>query len=91
MGIARSLQANRALKVAGNYQECREAAKAHDERKGLDRWRRRDHSQQYDYMSIRAHLERLRSLQARHDYRGLLYTLNQGIHSAMGWMGRAGL
>ena len=51
----------------------------------------RDHSQQYDYVSIRTRLDRLRSLKASHDHRGLLYTLNEGIHGNMGGMGRAGL
>jgi TAG lipase / steryl ester hydrolase / phospholipase A2 / LPA acyltransferase len=91
MGIATQFQSKRALKAAGSYQEWREAAEAYDKRKGLDRWRRRDHSQQYDYVSIRTRLDRLRSLKARHDHRGLLYTLNEGIHGNMGGMGRAGL
>ena len=64
---------------------------AWDSHKGLDRWRRQDHSSQYDYVSIRTRLDRLRSLKARHDQRGLLYTLNEGIHGNMGGMGRAGL
>ena len=91
MGIATQLQAKRALKGAENYQQWRDAAEAYDKRKGLDRWRQRDHSQQYDYVSIRTRLDRLRSLKARHDHRGLLYTLNEGIHGNMGGMGRAGL
>ena len=40
MAIATQLQAKRALKGAGSYQEWREAAEAYDRRKGLDRWRR---------------------------------------------------
>ncbi len=91
MGIAMELRAKKALKSAASYQEWREAAEAYDKRKGLDRWRRRDHSQQYDYVSIRTRLDRLRSLKARRDHRGLLYTLNEGIHGNMGGMGRAGL
>ncbi|MEP1470803.1 MAG: DUF3336 domain-containing protein [Halieaceae bacterium] len=91
MGIATRLQVKRALKGAQNYHEWRDAAEAYDKRKGLDRWRQRDQSQQYDYVSIRTRLDRLRSLHARHDHRGLLYTLNEGIHGNMGGMGRAGL
>ncbi len=91
MLIGTQLQLRRALKGAGNYQEWSEAARAWDQQKGLDRWRRRDHSRQYDYVSIRTRLDRLRSLKARHDTRGLLYTLNEGIHGNMGGMGRAGL
>jgi NTE family protein len=91
VGIVKQLQAKRALKGAGSYQEWRQVAEAYDKRKGLDRWRRRDHSQQYDYVSIRTRLDRLRSLKARREDRGLLYTLNEGIHGNMGGMGRAGL
>lgn len=91
MLVGTQSQIRRALKGAGSYQEWREAARAWDAQKGLDRWRRRDHSQQYDYVSIRTRLDRLRSLKARHDSRGLLYTLNEGIHGNMGGMGRAGL
>ena len=91
MPIGTQSQIRRALKTARNYQEWSEAARAWDAHKGLDRWRRRDHSKQYDYVSIRARLDRLRGLNARRDNRGLLYTLNEGIHGNMGGMGRSGL
>jgi TAG lipase/steryl ester hydrolase/phospholipase A2/LPA acyltransferase len=89
--VRTQLQLKRALKNAGSYQEWLEAAEAYDKHRGLDRWRRRDQSRQYDYVSIRRRLDQLRSLKARHDTRGLLYTLNEGIHGNMGGMGRAGL
>lgn len=91
MLIGTQLQLKRDLKNATSYQEWLEAAEAWDRHKGLDRWRRADHSRQYDYVSIRTRLDRLRSLKARHDSRGLLFTLNEGIHGNMGGMGRAGL
>jgi len=91
MAIGTQLQIKRALKGAGSYQKWREAADTYDRQKGLDRWRRRDHSRQYDYVSIRTRLDKLRILKARKDHRGLLYTLNEGIHGNMGGMGRAGL
>jgi len=91
MHIGTQRQIRRALKNAGSYQEWREAAQAWDARKGLDHWRQRDTSRQYDYVSIRTRLDRLRSLKMRHDNRGMLYTLNEGIHGNMGGMGRAGL
>ena len=84
-------QIRRALKNAGSYEEWLAAAEAHDRAKGLDRWRERDHSRQYDYASIRIRLDRLRSLNRRRDNRGLLHALNEGIHGNMGGMGRAGL
>ncbi|MFK7731501.1 MAG: DUF3336 domain-containing protein [Pseudomonadales bacterium] len=89
--MAKEQQLTRALKNAESYQQWQEAAHAIDKHKGLDRWRKQDQSRQYDYVSIRARLDRLRSLNARHNSRGLLYTLNEGIHGNMGGMGRAGL
>ncbi len=89
--MGKEQQLERALKNASSYQEWRAAAQAHDKHKGLDRWRKQEQCQQYDYVSIRERLDRLRSLKARHNNRGLLYTLNEGIHGNMGGMGRAGL
>ncbi|WP_438952547.1 DUF3336 domain-containing protein [Porticoccus sp.] len=91
MGMATQRQIRRALKSAQSYQAWRAAAEEWDGEKDLDRWRRQDHSQQYDYVSIRSRLDRLRSLKVRQDNRGLLYALNEGIHGNMGGMGRAGL
>ncbi len=81
----------RALDGAESYEEWREAAEAMDRHRGNDRWRLRDQSSQFDYVSIRFRLDRLRSLRARHDYRGLLFTLNEGIHGNMGGMGKSSL
>jgi NTE family protein len=50
-----------------------------------------DQTSLYDYTQIRLRLDRLRSLRARHDYHGLLFTLNEGIHGNMGGMGRSSL
>ena len=81
----------RALKHADSYEEWLSAAHTWDEYKGLDRWRKKDATNQYDHVSIRIRLDRLQSLRARHDIKGLLYTLNEGIHGNMGGMGKAGL
>lgn len=91
MLVVTNLQLKRSLKQAGSYPDWREAARVYDESNGLDRWRRRDQTGQYDYGSIRQRLDRLRFLKARNDTRGLLYTLNEGIHGNMGGMGGAGL
>lgn len=80
-----------AMNSAENYEEWRDAAAAYDERSGLQRWKRKDQSRDYDYVSIRHRLDRLRSLRARHDYPGLLFTLNEGIHGNVGGMGRSQL
>jgi predicted acylesterase/phospholipase RssA len=81
----------KALSAASSYVEWREAAKAWDHKQGHDRWRLRDQSSQFDYVSIRLRLDRLRALRARHDNRALLYTLGEGIHGNMGGMGKATL
>lgn len=81
----------KAMDKAENYDEWKDAALAHDRASGNDKWRMRDQSSQFDNVSIRIRLDRLRSLRARHDYRGLLFTLNEGIHGNMGGMGKASL
>lgn len=50
-----------------------------------------DQSMRYDYVSIRVRLDRLRAMRARHDNKGLLFTLNEGIHGNMGGMGNESL
>ena len=74
-----------------DYVEWRDSAIEHDELSGQKRWREVDQTTQYDYVQIRLRLDRLRSLRARHDYQGLLFTLNEGIHGNMGGMGRSSL
>ena len=81
----------RSLKRADSYEEWMAAALAYDKYNGLDRWREKDQTRQYDHVSIRTRLDSLQSLKARHDIKGLLYTLNEGIHGNMGGMGKAGL
>jgi NTE family protein len=81
----------RTMEKARSYDEWREAAIAHDELSGQKRWREIDQTSQYDYTQIRLRLDRLRSLRARHDYHGLLFTLNEGIHGNMAGMGRSSL
>ncbi|MEH6590935.1 MAG: DUF3336 domain-containing protein [Halioglobus sp.] len=74
-----------------SYEEWCEYAIEHDELSGQKRWRQVDQTSQYDYAQIRLRLDRLRSLRARHDYHGLMFTLNEGIHGNMGGMGRSTL
>ncbi len=81
----------RTMEKARSYDEWREAAIEHDEVSGQKRWREIDQTSQYDYTQIRLRLDRLRSLRARHDYHGLLFTLNEGIHGNMAGMGRSSL
>jgi NTE family protein len=91
MSFLQTRKYSKAMDQAENYDQWKEAALAHDQATGMDRWRLRDQSTQFDNVSIRIRLDRLRSLQARHDYRGLLFTLNEGIHGNMGGMGKSSL
>jgi TAG lipase/steryl ester hydrolase/phospholipase A2/LPA acyltransferase len=77
------------MAAAENYVDWTEAAQEHDQLTGQKRWRDVDQSTQYDYNEIRLRLDRLRSLRSRHDYPGLLFALNEGIHGNMGGMGRS--
>jgi TAG lipase/steryl ester hydrolase/phospholipase A2/LPA acyltransferase len=81
----------KALEQATCYDEWQQAALAFDASNGLDRWRIEETSSQYDNVSIRARLSKLQSLRANSDYRGLLFTLNEGIHGNMGGMGKSSL
>jgi TAG lipase/steryl ester hydrolase/phospholipase A2/LPA acyltransferase len=78
-----------AVEQANSYDEWLEAATAYDDKLGHTRWKAYDQSSQYDFVSIRQRLDELRSLRARHDHRGLLFTLNEGIHGNMGGMGKS--
>ena len=81
----------RTMDKCSSYEDWRAAAVEHDELSGKRRWREIDQTSQYDYAQIRLRLDRLRSLRARHDHHGLLFTLNEGIHGNMGGIGRSSL
>jgi NTE family protein len=92
VGNSRKLKKlERTMNKARSYDEWRQAAIEHDELSGKRRWREVDQTTQYDYAQIRLRLDRIRSLRARHDHHGLLFTLNEGIHGNMGGMGRSSL
>jgi NTE family protein len=84
-------QLSKQLNRAETYEGWLELAATHDAASGMQRWREVDQTNLYDYASIRRRLDRLRSLRARHDDVGLLYTLNEGIHGNMGGMGSSKL
>src|SRR5690606_14667380 len=81
----------RQMASCNSYEEWRAAALEHDDLSGMRRWREVDQTRQYDYVQIRLRLDRLRSLRARQDYQGLLFTLNEGIHGNIEGMGRSTL
>ena len=64
-----------AMNTAESYEQWKEAAQGYDTATGMDRWRARDQSTQFDNVAIRIRLDRLRSMRARHDHRGLLFNL----------------
>ncbi len=88
MIVSRQKKLVREMNRAESYEEWRHAAAALDTATGNQRWRQIDQSRHFDYVSIRLRLDRLRSLRARHDYAGLLYTLNEGIHGNVDGIGR---
>ncbi len=79
----------KAMDSAASYDEWKEAAIALDAKTGADRWRFVEQSRNYDHVSIRARLEQLRAFRAEQDDRGLLFSLNEGIHGNLGGMGRS--
>lgn len=81
-----SLRSETALARASSYAEWSEAARELDRRSGKAAWRARDTSEHYDHRSIRRRLERLQELRKAGDNRGLLFTLNEGIHGNMDGM-----
>lgn len=91
MGMRALRKIEKAMAGAETYEDWRDAAQSHDRESGNERWKRNDQSRDYDYVSIRHRLDGLRSLRARHDYPGLLFTLNEGIHGNVGGMGNSEL
>jgi len=91
MGVLSSKKFEKAMAQAHSYEVWLEAATDYDKAAGDYRWRLMDQSRRYDYVSIRIRLDRLRAMRARHDARGLLFTLNEGIHGNMGGMGNSRL
>nr|MBP6555542.1 DUF3336 domain-containing protein [Novosphingobium sp.] len=86
MMLSPSLHTETAMAKAETYAEWSEAAREQDRRNGKVAWREKDQSEHYDYRSIRRRLERLLALRAAGDNKGLLFSLNEGIHGNMDGM-----
>lgn len=82
-----TLSADRDLTTAADYDGWAKAAQDHDRKSGAFAWRTADESKHFDYRAIRARLERLRTLSAAGDVKGLLFALNEGIHGNIDGMG----
>lgn len=91
MSVLTQYKTTQALKQASDYAEWRDAARRYDRAHRMDKWRKQESSSQYDYKSIKSRLVQLQALKREQDIRGLLFTLNEGIHGNMGGMGRASL
>ena len=66
----KSLEA--AMEAATSYDEWAKAAKAHDDKTGVTKWKKSDESKYFDYKSIRRRLRRLRRLRKSGDLVGIL-------------------
>ena len=84
-------QAEKQIARARTYTEWAEAAQMHDEITGRKEWKKEERSRLYDYQIIRTRLQRLRRCRLNGDDKGLLFTLNEGIHGNMGGMGSVAL
>ena len=73
------------------YEEWKEAALRSDRASGRESWRRVDHSQRYDYKTIRFRLEELREIKASGDPHRLLFYVKEGVHGNMGGMASSSL
>jgi len=84
-------QAEKQIAKARTYAEWVEAAQMHDEITGRNKWKKEERSSLYDYQIIRTRLQGLRKCRLNGDDKGLLFTLNEGIHGNMGGMGSVAL
>lgn len=78
----------RALDEASSYAEWSAAAREFDRITGRERWKERRRSGLYDYAMIGEKLNRLRTLLAAGDSRGLVFEIEEGVHGNLGGMGK---
>lgn len=86
MMLSPTFRTEATLESAETYAEWSAAAQELDRRTGQQAWREKDTSEYFDYRSIRLRLERLTALRKAGDNKGLLFTLNEGIHGNMDGM-----
>ena len=79
------------MENAETFAEWKEAAEEHDALSGAEEWKKREHSDRYDYATIRERLREIRKARDAGDDRALLFALNEGIHGNLGGMGKASL
>jgi len=79
------------MDAATTFEEWKAAAIDHDALSGADEWKRREHSDRYDYATIRERLREIRKARNAGDDRALLFALNEGLHGNLGGMGKGSL
>ncbi|MEO0574904.1 MAG: DUF3336 domain-containing protein [Pseudomonadota bacterium] len=79
------------MRRADTYKQWKRAAMAYDKKYRLDRWKKKDYSERYDFNAIRDRLTQLVEHRNARDNQGLLFHLNEGIHGNLGGMGRPDL
>ena len=75
------------LSDSKNYKEWKSWAIKHDKVTEMDAWKKVNESSLYDNEEILLRLKTLKKYRKKGDDRGLLFTLNEGIHGNMGGMG----
>ncbi len=78
----------KAMQEARSYATWSKAAKELDAASGNDRWKERDRSDLYDYVTIRRRRDQLKAMRQRGNNMGLVFALEEGVHGNLGGMGR---
>jgi TAG lipase/steryl ester hydrolase/phospholipase A2/LPA acyltransferase len=76
---------------AESFAVWKKLALEHDLRSGREKWKAKEQSKSYDYISIRYRLDMLRELRRNNDDVGLFFALNEGIHGNQSGMGKSAL
>lgn len=79
---------HKAMGTAETYDEWKTLALEHDRLSGAAEWKETEQTTLYDHNNIRTRLDKLRNLRYSKNDRGLLFSLNEGIHGNMGGMGK---
>lgn len=73
-----------AMEHAASYQEWSEAAKRHDSLSGMDEWKAREQSRDYDFELVKLRLQEYRRLRKEGQIEKLVWALREGLHGNLG-------
>jgi len=76
------------MREVNTYRQWCVLAQRHDKISGMAKWKSTETTSLFDHKTIRRRLNTLRHLRERNDHKGLLFTLNEGIHGNVGGMGQ---